>query len=626
MLKPEQTEQQNKFQEEILSETALKDARDLVKVFLQAWKNYGLYPVGHATSSKSLQSLTAAFDDFLEKYGDLRLVVENNLLLWRGNTLHKIPAGTSADDLIFPLYRDGISWIEFQEGLPLEELAIFFSILKKFNSLQEEPEGDIVTELTDQGLAYIDFKAVDILWQDCPLLDFSTLTTPATENQETFSPAQPKEIQEPKSDELADTSARNASDAPAAETHTTASEKYSAGIDQQKKMEQPDSFIKSITDPTYNDALWKITPEEQHELQEMVQQEEDWDNAEDVFDVLIAILKSQTDKHNFSAVLDYTLEEVCETIEQGEFDLLLHLFQALHQMLYKDIPEESLWIRPLLERFFLDLTKPEIFDLINAKLRVLNDNDTEQIMNLRQVLLYFSPDAILFLGPVILQTSSADVQQMVLDVAEHLCLRDLAPLENILEHPDQKLGVAFLPILKLLRGERADKIYLKMVEHPSEKVRIQALKKLVTKDPQIVSKLFFLIDDPCEEIRKTLLAAIAMQKSSTVENLLLNYMKETLDQKSPEHILDCYEALSHCGSITAFQFLKRILLSQGWNSFKGVGKLIHRQGAATALALMDTREAKDILQEASRSKHQVIQQAVYAATARIEAQQGKSHA
>jgi hypothetical protein len=75
MLTPETTEQQSKFLEEALSETALKDARDLVKVFLQAWKNYGLYPVGHATSSKSLQSLTAAFDDFLAKYGDLRLVV-----------------------------------------------------------------------------------------------------------------------------------------------------------------------------------------------------------------------------------------------------------------------------------------------------------------------------------------------------------------------------------------------------------------------------------------------------------------------------------------------------------------------------------------------------------------------
>jgi hypothetical protein len=623
MLTPETSVQRKVSQEDSFSETALKDGGGLLKVFLQAWKNFGLYPEGHVTSNKSLQSLQYAFDEFLAKYGTFRLVVENNRLLWRDSVLHEIQPGASADDLIFPLYRDGINWIEFQEGLPLEEISSFFTILKKYNSLQEEPDGDIVTELIDEDLSFIEFKAVDILWEDHPLLDFATLPNPAAETGQVFSPDTAKETEEQQSDASREVSSANTS---ATETSLEGPQNDAAGLAQQKKITQPESFIKSISDPSYNEALWEISPDENDLLQEMIQQEENWDNAEDVFDVLLAILRSQTDKFNFSAVLDFTLEEVGETIEQEEFGSLLNLFQALHQMLYKDISAEYIWIRPLLQRFFQDLSRPETFNIICSKLLTLNDNDTEKIRNLRQVLLYFSPDVILLLGPVILQTRSPEVLKMILEVSEHLCLRDISPLEKILEDPDQKLGEAFLPILGLLKGERAEMIFLKMVEHPSEKVRAKAVKNLVSRDPKIVSKLFFLIDDPCAEVSTVLLAAIARQKSAALENLLLRYMKESLDQKPPEHILACYETLSSCGSTTAFQFLKRILLNQGWNSFTGFGKELHRQGAATALALMDTREAKDILLEASESKYPVIRQAFQAATVRIDALRGKNDA
>jgi hypothetical protein len=610
MLTTETTEQKQESHGETLSETELKDARDLLKVFLQAWKNYGLYPEGHAISSKSLQTLLSAFAGFHAKHGDLRLVVENNRLLWRDSSIHEIPPGVSADDIIFPLYRDGINWIEFQQGLPLEELVCFFNILNKYNSLQEESDGDIVTELIDENLAYIEFTAVDILWQDYPLLDFSTLITPATETLKDFSPDAPEETEQQKNTETGEETSQN-------ETN---------GIEQQKSTEHTGAFVKSLNDPSISEALWKISPEELEELQEMVQEEEDLHNTEDVFDVLVTILRGQAEKDDFSSVLDFTLEEVGEAIEQGEFGLLINLFQSLHQMLYRDIPAESLWSRPLLERFFQDLFRPEIIDLLGTRLLTLNDNDTEKIRHLRQVLLYFPSDAILLLGRIILQTRSLEVQKMLLEVSEHLCLRNIDPLENILEDEDKKLGEALLPVLRLLKGERADKLFQKMVEHPSEKVRAQGAKMLLAKDPLNVSKLFFLINDPHDEVSKALLAAISDQKSSMVENLLLKYMKENLELKSPDHILACYETLSRCGSITSFQFLKRILLNQGWNRFTGFGKEIHRQGAATALALMDTREAKDILLEASQSKYPVIRQAFQLAMAKIDALREKSDA
>ena len=115
-------------------------------------------------------------------------------------------------------------------------------------------------------------------------------------------------------------------------------------------------------------------------------------------------------------------------------------------------------------------------------------------------------------------------------------------------------------------------------------------------------KLFSLIDDPNKEIRNCILGAIAKHKSSALGNTLLNYLKENAAKKDPEHVLACYEALGRCGSNSAVPYLRRILLDKGWNSFMGSGKLVFREGAAIALAYLDTPEAKEVLQKASSSR------------------------
>jgi hypothetical protein len=591
MLDTNSKQQKNNSPENILSEKELGDARNLLKVFLQAWKNYGLFPEGHATSKKSIETLISAFTDFFAKHGELSLNVEKEQLLWEGSAIHEVPQDAPGEDVVYLLYRDGINWIEFLQGLTVEELAYFFSSLNKYKFLQEETEGDIVTALIDGELSHIKFKAADIFWKDYPLLDFSSLNAHTAETGEEGSHIEHEEI------EL------------------------------QKSPEHPVELPKSITDPSFSEALWEISTDEQKQLQDMIQQEENWDNSADVFDVLLVILKSQTDQHNFSSALDFTLEEVVETLEQGEFAMLLKLFQSLHQLLYRDSldDEEPSWTRPLIERFFQDLSKPEIFNLISAKLLTLKDNDTEKIRSLRQVLLYFSPDVILTLDPIITKTHSQEVQKMILEVTEYLCLRDMGPLEKILENPDKKLGEKLLSILSRLKGDRANTIFLKMIKHPSDKVRSQAVRMLVAKNPQSVSKLFSLIDDPSEEVRSEIFTGIALQKSSVVENLLLKHIKENHTSKDPKHILACYESIGHCGSSNSVPFLRRILLSQGWNRFTGFGKLLHREGAATALAVMDTWEAKDILLEASKSKHQIIRQAFQKAMARIDVMRGHTY-
>jgi hypothetical protein len=568
MQKEDTKEQQEIPAPTSFSDKELQDVRQLINIFILAWKNYGLYPEDHATTIKSFENLAAAFGNFFKTHGDLRLTVEKDRLLCESEIIHEVSPEAPSEDIITLLYRDGIKWIEFQEGLTLEEIASFFKIAYKYRLFAEETEGDIVTALMDEELEYIDFKAVDIFWQDLLLMDFSQLPPPAPQPEEVAKQNETDESEEPEGEDIVAKSIALISD---------------------------DQLVLSNLD--------YVT------LQQMVQEEENWVITEDLIEALMVILKSQSDQEKFETVIGFISEEAVETIEKDRFDLLAVLLQSLHKIFSPESPTAQDWQRSRIDGFFQDLSKPEIFQLISDKLLRLETIEIDNLKALGQALLYLSPELIPFLVPVIMQSGSHEIQQMVSVVMVHLSQRDIGPLEKIVGKHGTEMGDKLLAILNRLQGDRANKILFKMCNHPSDMVRRKAIKELVDRDPQYAPKLFSLIDDPRKEIRTSLLAAFAKHKSSALENLLLNYLKENSAKKEPAHILACYKALGRCGSNTAVPYLSRILLSRGWNSFMGSGKLIFREGAAIALELLDTPEAKDVLQKASTSRFNVITKA-----------------
>lgn len=569
-----------------LSEKGLQDARQLINIFLLAWKNYGLYPEDHTSTLRAFGNLVAAFNNFFSTHGDLRLTVEKDRLLCESVPVYEIAPDAPSEDIITLLYRDGIKWIEFQDGLTPEEFAAFFRTTYKYRAPAEETEGDIVTALMDEELEYIDFKAVDIFWQDLLLMDFAQLPPPA-----------PRE--------------------------TSADQHAGAEQNEADQPRQPDEeadrkeiYARSIADPAISDAQLELSNDDYEILQQMIQEEESWDITEDLFELLLIILKSQTEPEKFTTVLGFISEVAVESIELEKFDLLVILFQALRQLTPETATKQD-WRPPLIARFFQDLSEPKILQLISDKLLKLNIGEIAKLQAVQRVLLYFSPALIPFLAPVIPQRSSTEIQQMVSDVIVTLSRRDLAPLETIIDQHGAKMGDKLLAILQRLPGERCDEMLFKMCAHPSDKVRRHAIEELLARDPNYAQRLFSLIDDPNKAIRTGILAAFAKHKSSALEKMLLHYLQENFDQKDPAHILACYKTLGRCGSNQAVPFLHKILLGWGWNSFLGSGQLIFREGAAIALALLDTPAAKNVLQQAAKSRFRVIKKALAATKAII---------
>jgi hypothetical protein len=571
MQKTDTKEQQEIPAPTSLSDKELQDARQIINIFIKAWKNYGLYPEDHINTVKSFENLVDAFGNFFSSQGDLRLTVEKDRLLCQSEIIYEVSPEAPSEEIITLLYRDGIKWIEFQEGLPLEEIASFYRIAYKYRLFAEETEGDIVTALYDEELEYIDFKAIDIFWQDLLLMDFSELPPPA-----------------PKPEEDTDREETDQS--------------------QEKKGSEGDDIVASSIALISDDQL-ELSNLDYVTLQQMVQEEESWVITEDLIEALMIILKSQSEQEKFDAILGFISEETVETIEQDRYDLLVVLFQSLVKLFSPETSTAQDWQNSRIDRFFQNVSTPEIFQLISYKLIKLEKIEIEKLKALGQALFYLSPELVPFLVPVIMESSSKEIQQMLSEVIVHLSQRDIGPLEKIVEQHGTEMGDKLLAILNRLQGNRVNKILFKMCEHPSDMVRRKAIKELVDRDPKYAQKLFSLIDDPSKEIRTSILAGFAKHKSSALENMLLNYLKEKYTQKDPVHILACYRALGRCGSNASVPYLRRILLSRGWNSFMGSGKLIFREGAAIAVALLDTPEAKDVLQKASKSRFKVIRKA-----------------
>ncbi|MDX1776807.1 MAG: hypothetical protein R3297_09515, partial [Desulfobulbales bacterium] len=289
--------------------------------------------------------------------------------------------------------------------------------------------------------------------------------------------------------------------------------------------------------------------------------------------------------------------------------LLALLLQSLNKLFSKKQVSVQDWQSSRVDRFFLDLSRPEILQLIGDKLMKLETIEIDRLKALGQALIYFSPELIPFLVPVILKSSSREIQQMCSLVLVHLSQRDIGPLERVAKKHGTEMGGKLLVILNRLEGDRANKILFSMCDHPSDTVRRKAIRELVGRDSKYAQRLFSLIDDPNQEIRTSILAAFAKHKSPALENLLLNYLSDNLSRRDPDHILACFEALGRCGSNNALPFLSTILLRRGWNSFMGSGKLYFRESAAVALALLDTPEAEDVLRKASESRFKVIRKA-----------------
>ena len=187
-----------------------------------------------------------------------------------------------------------------------------------------------------------------------------------------------------------------------------------------------------------------------------------------------------------------------------------------------------------------------------------------------------------------------------MEIIGSLALKDIHPLKQLLDRPEETLVKKLVFILGHIKGETSGQILLEMTQHVSGRVRLEALKALTRRDENLTEKLFPLIDDPVLPIRRIVWKYLEHHQSPETGNLIRNYLDhKKIRREDHEQILNCYKTLAHCDSRGFVPFLRESLISRGLDfSFD---RSMRRRGAALALLELETEEAQEVLKRASKS-------------------------
>jgi HEAT repeat protein len=544
--------------------------KGVIGLLFVAAKNHTMYPEDHAIYQESLQAVVSRLNFFLNKYGDLRLDIEKDRLLYEDETVYQ--DDPSRDKLAYPIFRDGIQWIEFQAGIEVWEISDFIKILNQYRILQEEPKGDLVTALWEMDLPHLKYAATDVLWRGETVTDLSAFSLTGDGKQ----CAGGSGVENKGDQGITDDEQRDAAD--------TIGGKGLGG-----------DMALSIMDRT----IWVMTPEELQRLKEMVAEEEAQTSLEDVLDVLWLILSTQNEPEDYGVILEFMKEEFKSTLAQAEFQIALDFLADLKKN-YQSSKTEKPWALPLLRQFFVDIAKPQILGALKEVLPSLDKQHADQVDVFRKLLLSLPPVSITTLAPLLMEKLPASLEQQLMEIIGSMARKDTKPLEQLLDRPEEDLVKKLVYVLGHLDGEKPTQILIRMTRHSSGRVRLEALKALEHRNKNMIKELFHLINDPILTIRLMMWNHLEQFKNEETGDLILDYLKQQkIFYRDDRQILNCFKTLGWCNTLSSIPFLGQTLLDKGLDF--GSERSLQRQGAALALLELNTQEAQDILKKASRS-------------------------
>lgn len=349
-----------------------------------------------------------------------------------------------------------------------------------------------------------------------------------------------------------------------------------------------------------------LTAEEADHLEEMVRSEEDRDATQEIMDMMGDILKDQQDEEFFSYILEYMLEEFSVALKEKDFSIALRIMQTLHTV--RKLSEElKTWALARVQTFFSKIAEPEFLEGLKEVLPAVS---AAQAKSARKVLALLSPNAILGLGPILLETSGP-AAEMLSDVLVSLASRDIRPMEQLLNAADEPLLIRLAPVLGRVDGKKSEQMLFKLARHPSERVRMESLRAMIQRKLWTPEKMGFLLEDENNLIRRLAIKYLGARKSEVAEGLLSAHIKNVkFDGDESGELIACFKALGKCGTGRSLPFLKETLLKGGWISRFRASPL--RQGAALALSQFGTEQSLQVLEEAVKSPFPAVRSAAQA--------------
>jgi hypothetical protein len=546
-------------------------ARDLISAFIKAIKAFRFYPPDNPTLKGFRDQVLKKFQFFLNKYQSFVVVIGEYDLSFKGKILYENRDVKTS--LAFSLYKDGLREIRFMKGLEEWEVQGIIDILKHSETINQL-EDDIVTFMWEKDFVHISYLATDEFLEETPVI--------IPDNVDQFR--------------------KNLVFKPLA--HHVEVELAEEGSEEGVDLDEILSKVIEAPPPFVSDrSVYFLTSDELEGLRKDVESEIDPIFVFHIADILFEILALEKEREPYQDAVNILIKVLDAFLTLGEFtkaaDLLKQVYIILKTYDLQDWQIES--IRKIIvdageevriERIGKVLEREEVrLEEVNAYLVLLQKNSVKPLIKL--------------LG----ELKNSKARRVFCDALAEIGKNANELFTPFMDDRRWYLVRNIMYILGRIGKEQSLPYIQRAMSHEEIRVRREAIQALgLIGGPKAIGLLVKSLTD--NDVRIRCMAAINLgkvgKKAGLVPLLEVVQSKEFY-KREPAEIKAFFNAIGMVGSNEAVPVLQQLLERKSWF---GRGKTDEiRLGAANAMAMIGSPEARVVLEEGKNSKDESIRDA-----------------
>ena len=548
-------------------------ARDLTSALVKTIKAFRFYPADNPTLKGFRDQLLKKFQFFLNKYQSFVIQIGEYDLSYKGKVLYENRDIKSS--VAFLLYKDGLRELRFAQGLEEWEVQGMIDIIRGSDILNQM-EDDIVTLLWEKDFVHISYAATD------EFLDETPVVVPEDVGQFrknlVFKPLVPHVEMDMMADE-------------------ESNEEISLEEFLNKAMEEPSPLIS-------NRSVYLLIPKEAEGLRREVEAEIDPAFVLNVLDLLFEIIALEREPEPYQDTVNIILKILDAFLTLGEFqkatDLLKRVYIILKTHELKD------WQIGIIRKLIVEAGDEKRIERIG---RLIEEEAGVRLVDAQGYLLLLQKSAIPPLIQLLGKLKNSKTRRMICDVLAEIGKNAIDLFIPFIEERRWYLVRNIVYILGRMGREQAIPYLQKTFHHEEVRVRRETVQAFgLIGGPKAIGFLVRALTDADVRIRS--MAAINLGKIGKTTGLipLLEVVQaKDFPKSDPSEIKALFDSIGMIGSNEALPVLRQLLEKKSWF---GRGKTDEvRIGAAKALAMIGTSEAKAILESGRQSKDEAVREA-----------------
>jgi hypothetical protein len=576
--KPEPEEEKPK-----VNPLELKKAGNVIQFFKKAFSLIKLYPPENPSVTKSVDLFSNQMGEFLNEYEELAIEVGEFSFSYKGEIVFQ--GEERSKSLPFLFHKDGLRELSFHKGLDKEELHEFFKTISDVSDLPAE-DADIVNALWEKNFIYIRYYSIDeFLDQDIgePTEEISIFDKAGF--------AKGKVELTPDDDELFKKS-------------------LSLGIEEGREKGEGEDEGEGAGEGAgegiiAGTTVGAVSKDEIPEIESMVAESRKTTHMAELISLLFELLFCEEKDEQFAAVSDVLAECHQTVVEKTDFSMALSILKRIDE-LKEIISAKSEERAKLLGRISDNAKAPDSIDNLR---KIYSGGRVTDFDTFFGYLDNLGVDAFPVVAAIWEDSRFPFSRQKALNFLKKMGKEDLNSFLSLARDRSASLTREIISILATI-SEKTEIAHLEdFVNHPDKAIRLDVIQALGKSGDEASNKILLrFLSDNDTKIRTAALRNLKYLKDdATLDHVKqMAHVKDFKDKskREKEAILK-FLASTKSGEVGAFL---RSILKKG-KIFFPYKTNETRLCAVSALGVMATPEAADILKMGTKIRNKAIRTA-----------------